>query len=191
MAQAQPAVPEKAPGQQAISSDSEHRPLLKVDRTGGITGARHILIPVDDNKDSELALDWAIENLYRPGDIFHLLHVIPEPKMVHIWAGIYIPPDEDAELVEIEDTKEFVKHRFLQKLVAAKVPFQLHVILGPTDSENVAKVITKKVEDLSAETVVMGKHSKGRIKEFWLGSVTKELIKRVKIPVAVVPWKQE
>lgn len=50
MAQAQPAVPEKAPGQQAISSDSEHRPLLKVDRTGGITGARHILIPVDDNK---------------------------------------------------------------------------------------------------------------------------------------------
>jgi len=50
MAQAQLAIPEKAPGQQAISSDSEHRPLLKVDRTGGITGARCILIPVDDNK---------------------------------------------------------------------------------------------------------------------------------------------
>jgi len=50
MAQAQPAVPEKAPGQQEINSDSEHRPLLKIDRTGGITAARHILIPVDDNK---------------------------------------------------------------------------------------------------------------------------------------------
>lgn len=110
--------------------------------------------------------------------------------MVHIWAGIYIPPDEDAELLEIEDTKEFVKHRFLRALVAAKVPFQLHVILGPTDSETVAKVIIKKVGDLGADTVVMGKHSKGKMKEFWLGSVTKELIKRARVPVAVVPWKE-
>jgi len=141
-------------------------------------------------QDSELALHWAIENFYRPGDILHLLHVIPEPRMVHIWAGIYIPPDEDAELLEIEDTKEFVKHRFLRALVAAKVPFQLHVILGPTDSETVAKVIIKKVGDLGADTVVMGKHSKGKMKEFWLGSVTKELIKRARVPVAVVPWKE-
>jgi nucleotide-binding universal stress UspA family protein len=138
-------------------------------------------------QDSEKSLHWAIENLYRPGDIFHLLHLIPEPTMVHIWAGIYVPPDEDAELVEIEDTKEFVKHRFLQTLLAAKVPFQLHVILGPTDSESIAKVIAKKVDDLSAEAVVMAKHTKGKLKEYWLGSVTKELIKRVKIPVAVVP----
>ena len=215
MAQAQPAVPEIAPNEQLIES-SEHKPLLKIDQTRGITGARHILLPVDDTEvrfqqnpfytskkifsssqftalfllslqDSELALHWAIENLYRSGDILHLLHVIPEPKMVHIWAGIYIPPDEDAELVEIEDTKEFVKHRFLQTLITAKVPFQLHIILGPTDSEAVAKVISKKVEDLKAETVVMAKHSKGKLKEYWLGSVTKELIKRVKIPVAVVP----
>jgi hypothetical protein len=40
---------EMAPGEQAIN-ESEHRPLLKVDRTGGITGARHIVIPVDDTE---------------------------------------------------------------------------------------------------------------------------------------------
>jgi nucleotide-binding universal stress UspA family protein len=107
--------------------------------------------------------------------------------MVHIWAGVYIPPDEDAELLEIEDTKKFVKHRFLHALLAAKIPFQLHVILGPTDSEAVAKVIGKKVEDINAEAVVMAKHTKGKLKEFWLGSTTKEVIKRVKVPVAVVP----
>ena len=138
-------------------------------------------------QDSEKSLHWAIENLYRSGDIFHLLHVIPEPKMIHIWAGVYIPPDEDAELLEIEDTKEFVKHRFLQALLAAKIPFQLHVILGPIDSEAVAKVIAKKVKDLNADAVVMAKHSKGKLKGYWLGSVTKELLKRVDMPVAVVP----
>jgi nucleotide-binding universal stress UspA family protein len=107
--------------------------------------------------------------------------------MVHIWAGVYVPPDEDAELLEIEDTKDFVKHRFLQTLIQNKVPFQLHVILGPTDSESVGRVVAKKVEDIKADTVVIAKHSKGKIKEYWLGSVTKELIKRVNIPVAVVP----
>lgn len=62
-----------------------------------------------------------MENVYRTGDVFHLLHVIPEPQMVHIWAGVYIPPDDDAELMEVEDTKDFVKHRFAKVLVDAKV----------------------------------------------------------------------
>ena len=35
------------------------------------------------------------------GDVFHLLHIIPEPAMVHIWAGVYVPPDENAELLEV------------------------------------------------------------------------------------------
>lgn len=35
------------------------------------------------------------------GDVFHLMHVIPEPQMVHIWAGIYVPPEENAELMEV------------------------------------------------------------------------------------------
>jgi hypothetical protein len=49
MAEAQPVMPERAPGQQAIN-ESEHRPLLKVDQTGGITAARHIVLPVDDTE---------------------------------------------------------------------------------------------------------------------------------------------
>ena len=29
------------------------------------------------------------------------LHVVPEPTMVHIWGGVYVPPDESAELQEV------------------------------------------------------------------------------------------
>ena len=110
--------------------------------------------------------------------------------MVHVWAGVYIPPDEDAELIEIEDTKDFVKHRFVETLIAARIPFQLHVILGPTDSAAVAGLIEKKVKDLGAEAVVMARHSKGKLKEYWAGSVTKSVIKRVTVPVAVVPHEK-
>ena len=162
-------------------------------------------------------MHWAIETLIRSGDVVHLIHVIPEPKMVHIWAGktqklllitatsfktekpsllsclikntgVYIPPDEDAELMEIEDTKAFVKNRFVKSLIAAKIPFQLHVIVGPVDSENVSRVIAKKVKDLNADVVVIAKHKKSKLKEYWDGSVTKSLIKYVEnCPIAVVP----
>jgi hypothetical protein len=43
----------QAPQDQLKFTKDEHRPLLNVDRTEGITGARHILLPVDDTKVSE------------------------------------------------------------------------------------------------------------------------------------------
>lgn len=86
---------------QAPMPQEAHRPLLRVDRTEGITAERHFLLPVDDTEvgclqqnvqqpgrlchpsthpflqDSEVAIKWAVEHLYRDGDVFHLLHVIP------------------------------------------------------------------------------------------------------------------
>jgi nucleotide-binding universal stress UspA family protein len=138
-------------------------------------------------QDSEVAIRWAIDNVYRQGDLFHLLHVIPEPRMVHVWVGMYLPPDEQAELEEVDYTKEFCKHRFVDMLASAKIPFELHVVLGTTDSEAVARVIAHKAEELPADWVVMAQHSKGRLKELWLGSVTKQLVTQAKVPVAVVP----
>ena len=93
--------------------------------------------------------------------------------MIHVWGGVYLPPDDDAELQEVtegeracggsravsaapssrpstpprrppppqvEDTKLFVSHRFARRLLQAQVPFQLHVVVGPVDSESIAKV---------------------------------------------------
>lgn len=46
-------------------------------------------------------------------------------QMLHLWAGAYIPPDENAEMIEVEDTKLFVCHRFAKKLGIARIPFKL------------------------------------------------------------------
>lgn len=61
------------------------------------------------------------------------------------------------------------------------------MIVGPTDPEAVARVCAKKAGDVAAEAVVLGKHSKGRLKEYWLGSVTKALVDKSPVPIAVVP----
>ncbi|PRW59405.1 adenine nucleotide alpha hydrolase [Chlorella sorokiniana] len=183
---------QEAPGPSEAPTQAEaHRPLLSLDRTtASAAGAKHYLVPVDDTDDSEEAIDWAIQ-MFGPGSVFHLLHVVPEPQMLHLWAGTYIPPDENAELIEVEDTKLFVSHRFAKKLIAAKIPFKLHVVVGPTDSESVSNVILKKAQDVSAECIVMARHSKGRLKEMWVGSVTKACVHKSQVPVAVVPHFQQ
>lgn len=43
----------QAPGTSAAAAPAQqdvHRPLLRVDRTGGLIGARHFLLPVDDTE---------------------------------------------------------------------------------------------------------------------------------------------
>ncbi|KAL6770331.1 hypothetical protein ACKKBG_A34530 [Auxenochlorella protothecoides x Auxenochlorella symbiontica] len=173
--------------QPTTAPSPQHRPILSVDRTEEAMAQRHILIPVDDTDDSEVAISWATKNVYRHGDVFHLLHVVPEPTMVHIWGGVYVPPDESAELQEIEDTKHMVSHRFAEALVAAKVPFKLHVIVGPSDTDSIARVVSAKAADLGAQLVVVARHSKGKLKEFLVGSVTASIVKSCTSPVLVVP----
>ena len=49
------------------------------------------------------------------------------------------------------------------------------------------QVIAAKAEDLGAAAVVMARHSRGRLAQFWLGSVTAGCIKSCTVPVVVVP----
>lgn len=138
-------------------------------------------------QDSEMAIRWSCEQVYRRGDVFHLLHVIPEPTMVHVWGGVYVPPDEDAEGKEVEDTKAMVTHRFAEVLLENRVPFKLHVVVGPVDTESVARVIDGKAADLGAALIVLAAHSKGRFKKMWIGSVTATVVRKSGTPVVVVP----
>ena len=39
------------------------------------------------------------------GDTIHLLHVVPEPSMIHVWPGMYVPPDDTAEHEEVGPKK--------------------------------------------------------------------------------------
>ena len=36
----------------------------------------------------------------------HLLHVVPEPSMIHVWPGMYVPPDDDAEQDEVGTSRQ-------------------------------------------------------------------------------------
>jgi len=39
--------------------------------------ARRVVAVIDHSRASARAVSWAVNNLYRPGDVLHLLHVVP------------------------------------------------------------------------------------------------------------------
>ena len=41
------------------------------------SGRRLLVVPVDDSQHSLHAVEWTVQNLYRPDDVLHLVSVIP------------------------------------------------------------------------------------------------------------------
>lgn len=57
------------------------------------------------------------------------------------------------------------------------------------DTESVGHVLCKKADELEAVAIVMASHNKGRMAEFFLGSVTNYCTHHSHRPVIIVPSK--
>lgn len=175
----------KHPAGQTDASMPAHRSILPRRR-------RDIVVAIDDTGDSENSLMWMLDTMYMPGDMVHLVHVIaPQPETLHNWNIA-----NNNEETEILDTKTFAKRRFARVLEENKIQFSLHVVSADSsDSQCIAKTIQDKANELGAAAIVIGKHSKSKITQFFLGSVTKCLITNASrdsaIPVCIVPPPQD
>ncbi|PNH03550.1 hypothetical protein TSOC_010373 [Tetrabaena socialis] len=151
---------------------------------------RHILISVDESAASEKALDWAIENIYRAGDELHLFHVIPPGQYVVLSTDMgfeEVVEDSEASQKRVEDhARNLLTEKFVPKLKAKDIAYQVELVRFATDNESIGAVICKRAEQLQAACVVMAKHNKGAIKEFFVGSVCNYCTHHCKQPVMVM-----
>lgn len=162
----------------SVQTDTDSRPEAT---------SRNLLVPADDLPESERALLWAITNLYRPGDVVHLLHVVPEPSTTHSWTGVYVPPDEAAvEESEIQEAKAMFKNRFLLTLLQHEVPFRLHIVVASVDKNTVARAISDEAHAINAAAIVIGSQLKSKLQEMWGGSVAASAVAKVRRPVILV-----
>jgi hypothetical protein len=53
------------------------------------------------------------------------------------------------------------------------IPYKVEIVHFLTDNDSIGEAITKRAEALKAAAVVVAKHQRGKISEFFLGSVTK------------------
>ncbi|KAL4438688.1 hypothetical protein ABPG77_006292 [Micractinium sp. CCAP 211/92] len=160
---------------------------------------RNIVVAVDSSEDSQHALQWTARELYRPGDVLHVLHCIPN---MAVPSGIYAVPDGRLAMVNVDallaNDEQFMlaESQAVQGMCARAFPPEEEVAhavtivreepLGSGDKGRVAEAICRKADELQAAVVVIASHQKSGLSEFVLGSVAAHCTTHSSRPVLVL-----
>lgn len=152
-----------------------------------------ILLPVDNSDASEKALDWAISNIYKEGDEVRLLNIVPMPTPMGMplvldmaFPAVPMEPDEAENLKHVAEAKKFIQQRFGPKLDTQSVPYKATIVHFLADNDSIGEAICKQAQNLNAAAVIMSKHQRGMLSDFFLGSVTKYCTQHCKSPLVVL-----
>eukprot|EP00798_Chlamydomonas_sp_ICE-L_P025603 gene25603-11255_t len=138
-------------------------------------GNRKLLVPVDETSDGSVKVfDFALDQIYKKGDKVHLLHCIPPGQHFMFLSGMgmedVLMDYDDKTKAEMEkEAREMLNSKFVSKF----------------EDRKVGDIICKRAKDLDA-MVVMGKHPKGKVEEFFSGSSTNYCVKHCKQPVLIL-----
>lgn len=154
--------------------------------------SRVLVICVDDSNASEDAVKWTLANICKDGDELHFLHVVPR---FHFQHGGVPPADflprQDTDMYEelVQKAETFIARRFLvhvdQMAAAASPPPVVHIIKFETDSKSIGTVLCQKAEELNAAVLVVARHDKSKLQQFFLGSVSSFCLEHSNRPVLV------
>lgn len=134
---------------------------------------------------------WPLCSLarYRAGDELHLLHVIPRLQLSpHYGApAMDVLASHDPATYEelISKAEAFLVTRALRHIGEVSPPPVVHLIKYELDTDSIGNAICKKALDIDASFVVVARHSKSKLQELFLGSVTTFCISNCAVPVVV------
>jgi nucleotide-binding universal stress UspA family protein len=137
-----------------------------------------VLVPVDGSEFSDRAVDYVIE-----------LAKGQEPLDIHL-LSVQIPIDSGHARMFVSDDDIDAYHRdegmavlkpYIEKLDAAGIPHNFHVLVG-----HVALTIARFAKEQKFDKVVMGTHGRSGLTQLLLGSVAQNVVRRLKVPVALV-----
>jgi nucleotide-binding universal stress UspA family protein len=137
-----------------------------------------VLVPVDGSEFSDRAVDYVIE-----------LAKGEEPLDLHL-LSVQIPIDSGHARMFVSDGDIDAYHRdegmavltpYIEKLDAAGIPHSYHVLVG-----HVAQTIARFAKEQKFDKVVMGTHGRSGLTQLLLGSVAQNVVRRLKVPVALV-----
>lgn len=159
-----------------------------------ITTYRRLIVPVDGSQASDRVVTWVLENFYRPGDAITLIHVIPTGQYAVLSTdmGINEVIEEDPKTTEAVERNALtmLTEKFTAKLDAAKLnnqaPYQFEITRFATDNDSIGSVVCKRADQLNAAAIIIAKHNRGAIQEFFVGSVTSYLTHHSHTPVVVL-----
>lgn len=143
---------------------------------------RAVLVPMDFSETAGAALDLAIALVRPGGGTIHLLHAYEVPLGSIPPYGVAVP---ESLLAEVRDAAARRLAKAAQKVAAAGVPCESHVVYGPA-----ADAIVEAAREHGADLVVMGTRGLSGLKHVLLGSVAERTVRLAPCPVLTVPARR-
>jgi len=152
-----------------------------------------ILYTTDLSPNSTYAFRYAISAAKQHDAKIILLHVFerPSPLALAMWATNV---DEEEARALFEDKKPYIKERIQKRL---KLFCDRELEDDPECADRIesievcdgypAEEILGKVDELDCDTIIMGSHGKGIIRNTFLGSTTLKVLRRARKPVFIIP----
>lgn len=137
-----------------------------------------VLLPVDGSEFSHRALDYVLE-----------MAAGEEPIELHL-VSVQFPIDSGHARMFVSDDDIAAYHRdegmavlepYMERLDEAGLSYSWHVLVG-----HVAQSIARFAKEQKFDKVVMGTHGRSGLTQLLMGSVAQNVIRRLKIPVALV-----
>lgn len=155
--------------------------------------ARNVVAVIDHTTASLRAVSWALGNLYRDGDVLHLLHVVPPSTNAAMANGLtahaasFDDGDESAGLVLLQRTRENIEKAFVKQCREAGARVEVDVIVQGRCSQALSDAIIGKVEELSAAVVVMPEQRQTLFESFFFQTpVAQQVAQRCKRPTVLI-----
>lgn len=145
---------------------------------------KKIILPVDFSDSSNKLVDYAINFAKDINAEIHLIHVAATDIgfVIGDMGFQYFPEVEENEIKY--ELKELNK---LQERVVAQGVTCNHILKQGIAGDTILEF----ADDQNADYIVVGSHGRSGVYDVFIGSLTKEITKKSKIPVLVVPCHDE
>jgi nucleotide-binding universal stress UspA family protein len=134
-----------------------------------------VVVAYDLSPSGEVALERAIEVVARAPQ--HVLHVV---TVLDGHRGIHKVTYASAEQMQ-HTLREHVGAAFNQRPTAAEIQFFIHCRIGKPANE-----ILKLADEVGADLIFVGSHSKVGLERVLLGSTSERIVREARCPVMVV-----
>jgi nucleotide-binding universal stress UspA family protein len=135
-----------------------------------------IMLATDFDPVSEAALHYSLAVARRYASKIYLLHVVgAEPFQ-------FLAPD--ARQRALEDAWRNAQRHMTDLLIAGHLEGVQHQVL--VEQGNVWEVLSRKIEELNINLLVIGTHARGRVGKLLLGSVAETIFRQATCPVLMV-----
>ncbi len=158
---------------------------------------RNILYSTDLSKNAVFAFRYAVDLAQKTGANVHVLHVVEAlSNDAKITLQAYVQ-DKDARKQALYERVDRAKNNLDERLENfwAGCTEEERKVSSQIATVNVCESyppeeILKKADELNCDLIIMGTHEKGLMHTF-LGSVTKSVLHRSRIPTLVVPLPEK